>query len=65
MKPWNIKHLQRGLEDDLKACNNNFEKSMVIAIGGRGIREFAEELSKTRKLTPAEIAIAAQYGYKS
>lgn len=64
MKAWNIKQLQEALSNDLMACHSDFERSMVKAIGGKEIRELAVEWSKTRKLTPAEIAIASQYGYR-
>jgi hypothetical protein len=37
---------------------------MVKAIAGKEIRESAIEFSKTRKLTPSEIAIASEYGFK-
>ena len=64
MKAWNIKQLQQKLSEDMAQCNNAFERSMVLAIAGRDIREKAEEFSSSRKLTPGEIAIAEQYGYK-
>ena len=64
LQAWNIKQLQDAMADDLQQCNNAFERSMVKAIGGREIREKAEEWVKERKLTPAEVAIAMEYGYK-
>lgn len=64
MKPWSIRHLKESLDNDLLACNTDFERSMVIAISGKAIRQFAEQLSVFRKLTPGEVAIASQYGYK-
>ena len=64
MKAWNIKQLYAAMQNDLQQCNNAFERSMVKAIGGKEIREKAEHWSKERKLTPIEIAIAKEFGYK-
>ena len=64
MKAWNIKQLYEALQKDLLACNTDFEKSMCKAIGGKQIRESAIEFAKTRKLTPIEVAIAQEFGYK-
>ena len=64
MKAWNIKQLYEALQNDLQECNNVFERSMVNAIGGKEIRDKAEEFSKNRKLTPVEVAIAQRFGYK-
>ena len=64
MKPWSIRQLKEKLNSDLLSCNSNFERYMVITISGKEIRQFAEELSAVRKLTPGEIAIASEYGYK-
>lgn len=63
MKAWNLKQLEDAIQEDLKLCRNDFEKSMVKAISGKEIREKAIEFSKTRKLTPFEIAIAEKYGF--
>ena len=64
MQNWTIKQLAEALINDLASCNNDFERSMVKAIGGREIREKAQEWAKIRKLTPAEVAIAEQFGYR-
>ena len=64
MKHWTVHQLKEKLNNDLLACNTNFERSMVVAIAGKEIREFAEQLAAIRKLTPGEIAIASEYGYK-
>lgn len=64
MQAWNIKQLYVALQNDLQQCNNAFERSMVKAIGGKEIREKAEQWSKDRKLTPVEVAIAKEFGYK-
>ena len=64
LQAWNIKQLKDAMVEDLQQCNNAFERSMVKAIGGREIREKAEQWARERKLTPIEIAIAREYGYK-
>ena len=64
MQAWNIKQLYEAMQSDIQQCNNAFERSMVKAIGGREIREKAEQWSKERKLTPIEVAIAKEFGYK-
>ena len=64
LQAWNIKQLQAAMAEDLLQCNNDFERSMAKAIGGREIREKAEQWSKERKLTPIEVTIARAYGYK-
>lgn len=64
MQAWNIKQLYASMQNDLQQCNNAFERSMVRAIGGKEIREKAEQWSKERKLTPIEVAIAKEFGYK-
>ena len=64
LQAWNIKQLQVAMVDDLQQCNNDFERSMVKAIGGREIREKAEQWARERKLTPIEVAIAREYGYR-
>lgn len=64
MQSWNIKQLHEAMQSDIQQCNNAFERSMVKAIGGKEIREKAEQWSKERKLTPMEVAIAAEFGYK-
>lgn len=64
MKPWTIKQLYDAMQQDLLSCNNTFERSMVKAICGKEIREKAIEWAQSRKLTPAEVAIASEFGYK-
>jgi hypothetical protein len=64
MQAWNIKQLKEKMLEDLMQCHSDFERSMVKAIAGKEIRESAIEFSKTRKLTPSEIAIASEYGFK-
>lgn len=64
MEAWNIKQLKEALNNSLLLCNTEFERGMVKAIAGKEIREKAIEWSKTRKLTPGEIAIASEFGYR-
>jgi hypothetical protein len=61
---WTITGLKQAMLADLAACHSDFERSMVKAIGGREIREKAADLAAVRKLTPAETAIAAEFGYR-
>lgn len=65
MHPWNIKQLHEALMRDLAACNTESERINCRAIGGREIVEKAYAFDQMRKLTPAEIAIAEQYGYRA
>lgn len=64
MQTWTIKQLKEKLIQDLTMCQTELERSMVKAIGGKEIREKAIEWAKSRKLTPAEIAIASEFGYQ-
>lgn len=64
MEAWNIKQLKESLDYNLQFCNNAFEISMCKAIAGKDIREKAAEWARSRKLTPAEIAIAMEFGYR-
>ena len=64
MNEWNIKQLAAAMERDLLLCHTATERAMVQAICGKEIRETAERFAKQRKLTPGEVAIASQYGYR-
>jgi hypothetical protein len=64
LKPWSIRHLYDAMQGSLAACHTDFERINVRAICGKEIREQAEQFAKERKLTPGEIAIASQFGYK-
>jgi hypothetical protein len=64
MQNWTIKQLKEKLIEDLTLCQTNHERIMVKAISGKEIREKAIEWSKIRKLTPIEVAIASEYGFK-
>jgi hypothetical protein len=64
MQAWTIKQLYEAMQNDLTMCHTNFERSMVKAISGKEIREKATEWAKQRKLTPMEVAIAQEFGYK-
>ena len=60
---WTIKQLRVAMDSSLANCHSQFERSMVKAICGKEMRELAETLSVTRKLTPGEIAIAQEFGF--
>jgi hypothetical protein len=62
--PWTVTQLQKLLNNDLQFCHTSHERMMVKALGGKEIREAATAFAQTRKLTPGEIAIASQYGYR-
>ena len=64
MEAWNIKQLKQALEASIAACQSQHEISMCKAIAGKEIRERAQEWAMTRKLTPVEVAIARDFGYK-
>jgi ethanolamine ammonia-lyase small subunit len=64
MENWTIKQLKEAMIKDLQACHSDLERSMVKAVCGKEIREKAKEWAKTRKLTPSEIAIASEFGYR-
>lgn len=64
MKNWTIKQLKEAMDNDLAQCSTDHERVMCKAIAGKEIREKAYEWAKVRKLTPMEIAIAEQFGYK-
>lgn len=65
MQAWNIKQLYEALQADLAMCGNNLERSIATAIGGKELREKAQEFARQRKLTPSEVAIAEQFGYRA
>ena len=64
MEAWNIGQLKMALINSLSQCQTEHEKIMCKAIAGKEIREKAILWAKTRKLTPSEVAIASEYGYK-
>ena len=61
---WTIKQLKEALDRDLTMCQTSHERIMVKAICGKEIREKAIQWAKERKLTPMEVAIAQEYGYR-
>ena len=65
LKPWTVTQLYRAMTRDLLSCHSEFERNNVRAIGGKEIRELAESESKSRRLTPFEIAIAESFGYRA
>lgn len=64
MKAWSVKQLYAAMQNDLSQCHTGLERDMVRTIGGKEIREHAEKWSKERNLTPGEIAIAEQFGFR-
>ena len=64
VKEWNVQALKLRMIKDLECCNNDFERSMVRAIGGREIRELAESLASQGRLTPGGEAIAGEFGFR-
>jgi hypothetical protein len=65
MQAWNLKQMQSAIQADLALCHSAFERGMVRAIAGKELREQAAEIAASRKLTPGEIAIAENYGYRA
>jgi hypothetical protein len=65
MKPWTIKQLHQEITADMNLCHSDSERATCRAICGKEIRETAEKMAATRKLTPGEIAIAEQFGYRA
>ncbi len=64
-KEWNIQAMELALQANMQKCHTDFERSMCKAIGGKEIRERAEEMrSSGKKLSPTAIAIAQKYGFK-
>lgn len=61
--PHTLASLHAALQDDLAACTGQHERLMVTTIGGKEIRERAQQLAVKRSLTPQERWIAMQYGY--
>jgi hypothetical protein len=59
-----IPELELHLQESLQMCHTQLERDCCRAIGGRGIRERAQALRKTRTLTNYERHIAEQYGYR-
>lgn len=54
---WNLKQLFEAYQQDLLKCHTDFERSMVSIVCKKEMIGKAQEWSKTRKLTPAEVAI--------
>ena len=65
IKAWTITQLKLALNKDLNDCASAFERGMIKAVSGREIRNLADKLSLTRKLTPGEQAIAAEFGWRA
>jgi len=61
---WTIKQLKDALTENLAMCQTAHEQIMCKAVGGKEIREKAIEWARIRKLSPGEVAIAQEFGYK-
>jgi len=59
-----IPELELHLQESLQMCHTKLERDCCAAIGGRGIRERAQEIRKIRTLTSYELRIASRYGYR-
>lgn len=59
-----IPELEIHLKESLEMCHTQLERDCCRAIGGRGIRERAQEIRKTRSLTNYELNIAQKFGYR-
>ena len=64
MKAWNIKQLEEQHKKDLSMCRSEFERINCRAFHGADIRKAADYWSQHRKLTPFEVAIAENYGWR-
>jgi hypothetical protein len=60
---WTVKQLKDAMTRDLEMCHTAHERIMCKAINGRHIRETAQQWAQIRKLTPAEVAIASEFGF--
>ena len=56
-KQWTLQALSQEMQNDLKNCTDMFERANCYAICSSEIKNRAKEIQKTRKLSPAEIAI--------
>lgn len=65
LKEWTVHQLQAALMRDLGQCQTDLERIMVRSIGGKELRLKAEAWAQVRQLTPGEVAIAQQYGYRA
>lgn len=64
MYAWTIKQLYEKLHCDLKFYNGVLERDICRAAAGMNIRELAKQMSKVRPLTPCELRIAEEFGYR-
>ena len=63
-KAWSLNQLHFAMLKDIESCNTQLEINTVKSICGKEIRAKAEEFSKARKLTPCEVVIASEFGFK-
>ena len=61
---WTVTQLYAAMQRDLADCHTKHERIMVKAMGGKEIRLHAQAWAQVRKLTPGEVAIASQFGYR-
>ena len=59
MKPWTLAQLIDEQQGDLQSCTSAFEQINCKAMYRVDIKRLAEEIRKTRKLTPGEESILA------
>ena len=62
---WTLARLARAAQADLAACHTDLERQLSKVVNDAGIRAFAAALAAQRKLTAAEMAIAAAAGYRA
>jgi hypothetical protein len=61
MKSWTITQLHNKVSNDLSFCHGQLERDCCKAINSMQIRQLADHLRETRKLTPGEQAILSLY----
>jgi hypothetical protein len=60
---WTLEALYQTLQADLAYCWNEFERSCCKAVAGKEIRERAEAIAASRRLSDRELCIAQRFGY--
>jgi hypothetical protein len=59
-----IQHLENALQNNLTQCQTQLERDCCKSIGGKEIREKAQELKTQGKLSASAALIASKYGFK-
>ena len=62
LEPWTITQLQVEFNHDLTQCQSQLERTNAEAYHRLELKKAAAEFSKTRKLTPHEVAILEMNG---